>query len=64
MIVYVHDCKTILTEPLKSRSEHEMLQAMKKIHEHLKQQVLVLQIQILDNKCPAALNLFATNNIK
>ena len=53
MVAYNRDSNIILVEPMKSRAEHELLRAMTKIHEHLKNRGLYPQLQILGNKCPA-----------
>ena len=53
MVAYNRDSNIILVEPMKSRAEHELLRAMTKIHEHLKNRGLYLQLQILGNKYPA-----------
>ena len=55
MVVYDEDANAILAEALNSRSEHELVRAMTKIHEYLKQRGVNPEIQILDNECPALL---------
>jgi len=39
-IAYNQDSNEILAEPIKSRSQHELVRAMKDIHKYLKQQGL------------------------
>ena len=49
MVVYDQDANAILAEALTLRSDHEILRAMTKIHEYLKQRGPDPSMQILDN---------------
>jgi hypothetical protein len=63
MIQYKYDSNTILAEPLKSKSEGEMIRAYTKLHEYLSGRGFKLRLQKLDNECPAKLKrLFMTQN--
>ena len=53
MVAYDKDINAILAELMKSRAEHELLRAMTKNHEHLKNRGLHPQLQIIGNTCPA-----------
>ena len=55
MIVYDYDSNSILAEPLKSRSEHELVRAYTKLHTYLTDRGLRPVLQKLDNECPAGL---------
>jgi hypothetical protein len=58
MIFYDHDSSAILAEPLKSRSESELLRAFQKLHEHLTERGLHPTLHILDNECPKMLKAY------
>jgi hypothetical protein len=58
MIVYDYDSAAILAEPIKSRSEQEILRAYSKLHQYLMERSLKPQLQKLDNECSAALKQF------
>jgi hypothetical protein len=58
MAVYDYDSTAILAEPIKIRSEREILRAYSKLHQHLPDRGLKPQIQKLDNECSAALKQF------
>ena len=58
MIVYDYDSTAILAEPLKNRSEQEILRAYSKLHQHLTDRGLKPQLQKLDNECSNALKQF------
>jgi hypothetical protein len=62
MIVYDYDSNAILAEPLKSRSENELLRAYTKIHDELSSRGLKPVLQILDNECPSKLKRFMKVN--
>ena len=62
MILYDYDSNAILAKPLKSKSEGEMIRAYTKLHEYLPGRGLKLHLQKLDNKCPARLKRFMTQN--
>jgi hypothetical protein len=64
MIVYKYDSAAILAEPLKNRSERELLRAYAKLHQHLTDRALRPQLQKLDNECSTALKQFMrTKNV-
>jgi hypothetical protein len=58
MIVYDYDSTAILAEPLKNRTEGELVRAYSRIHDYLTARGLKPQLQKLDNECPAALKKF------
>jgi hypothetical protein len=59
MVVYDYDSTAIiLAEPIKNRSEHEILRAYSKLHQDLTDRGLKSQLQKLDNECSAALKQF------
>jgi hypothetical protein len=58
MAVYDYDSNHILAEPLKSRSEHELVRAYTKLHTKLTACGLRPLLQKLDNECPAGLKKF------
>jgi hypothetical protein len=62
MIVYDYDSAAILAEPLKKRSERELLRAYSKLHQHLTDRGLHPQLQKLDNECSTALKQFMRYN--
>jgi len=51
MILYDHHSSAILAEPLKSRSESELLRAFTKLRQHLTARGLCPALHILDNEC-------------
>jgi hypothetical protein len=55
MIVYDYHSTAILAEPLKNRSEGELVRAISRIHAYLTAHGLKPQLQKLENECPAAL---------
>jgi hypothetical protein len=62
MICYDYDSKTIITEPLKSRTELEILRAYTKIHHKLSVGGLKSKLQRLDNEAPGLLKKFMHDN--
>jgi hypothetical protein len=62
MVVYDYDSTAILAEPIKNRSERELLRACSKIHKHLTERGLKPQLQKLDNECSEALKTFMRSN--
>ena len=58
MIAYDQDSNAILAQPIKTRSEHELLKAMTAIHKYLKERGLHPKLQILDNECPTLVKQF------
>ena len=55
MVLYDHDSNAIIPEPIKSRSEAELVRAYSVLHSKLTNQGLRPKFQILDNECPAGL---------
>ena len=62
MIVYSYDSNAIITEPLSSRTENELLRAYTVIHTKLTERGLRPTLQRLDNEAPGKLKKFMTNN--
>jgi hypothetical protein len=62
MILYDYDSNAILAEPLKSKSEGEMIRAYSKLHEYLSDRGLKPRLQKLDNECPTGLKRFMKQN--
>jgi hypothetical protein len=62
MVVYDHDSAAILAEPIKNRTEGELLRAYSKLHQYLTDRGLKPQLQKLDNECSAALKQFMRQN--
>jgi hypothetical protein len=62
--VAVCDCdsRAILAEPIKNRSERELLRACSHIHQHLTDRRPKPQLQKLDNECSEALKQFMRKN--
>ena len=58
MVVYDYDSAAILAEPLKNRTEGELVRAYSRMHAYLTARGLKPQLQKLDNECPAALKNF------
>ena len=55
MVLYDHDSNAITPEPIKSRSEAELIQSYSVLHSKLTNRGLRPKFQMLDNKCPAGL---------
>ena len=53
-----YDNDAILEEPLTSRANKELLCAVTKLYEHLKERILQPQLHMLDNECSALINKF------
>ena len=65
VVLYSHDLNAILAEPIRSRSQHEIVKAQTKLHDLLTSKGFAPKVQILDNECPGALKQhFATRGIK
>ena len=58
MVLYDFDSNAILAEPMKNRSEREMVQVYTKMHTYLCRRGLKPRLQKLDNECPAGLKAF------
>jgi hypothetical protein len=61
MVFYDYDSSAILAEPLKSRSESELLRAFTKLHQTLADRGLQPALHILDNECPKGLKAYIRN---
>ena len=62
MIVYDFDSNAILAEPLKSRTEIELVRAYTHLHSYLTSRVLKPSLQRLDNEAPGLLKKFMHDN--
>jgi hypothetical protein len=62
MILYDYDSSAILAEPLKSKSESEMIRAYSKLHKYILDRGLEPRLQKLDNECPTGLKRFMKQN--
>jgi hypothetical protein len=62
MIVYSYDSNAIITEPLSSHTENELLRAYTSIHTKLTERGLKPTLQRLDNEASGKLKQFMTNN--
>jgi hypothetical protein len=60
MVVYSYDSNAILTEPMTSRTEAELLRAYTVLHAYLTEQGLKATLQRLDNEAPKRLKPFMT----
>ena len=58
MVLYDYDNNAIIPEPLKSRSEHEIIRTYTALHTKLTKRGLRTIFQNLDNECPAGLKTF------
>jgi hypothetical protein len=58
MVVYDYDSNSILTEPLKSRNENELVRAYSKIHALVVSRGLKPELNILNNEAPGKLKQF------
>jgi hypothetical protein len=61
MVVYDYDSAAILAEPIKNRTEGELLRAYSRMHQYLTDRGLKPQLQKLDNECSSALKTFMRN---
>ena len=55
MVFYDHDSNAIIPEPIKSRSEADLIRAYSVLHSKLTNRGLRPKFQMLDNECPAGL---------
>ena len=55
MVLYDHDSNGIIAEPIKLKSEHELICAHSDLHTCLSNRGITPHVQMLDNKCPAGL---------
>jgi hypothetical protein len=62
MVVYNYDSNAILTNPLTSRTEMELLRAYTKLHTFLTKRGLKPVLQKLNNKAPGKLQTFMRQN--
>jgi hypothetical protein len=58
IIVYDYDSAAILAEPIKNRTETELLRVCSKLHQYLADRGLKPRLQKLDNECSEALKQF------
>ena len=58
MVIYDHYSNAIIPEPIKSRSEAELIRAYSVLHSKLANWGLRPKFQILDNECPAGLKYY------
>ena len=64
MILYDHDSNAILAEPMKSRSDHDMIRAYEKLHSYLTTRGLKPKLQRLDHEAATKLkNLMRTKQV-
>ena len=61
MVAYVRDPNVIMAQPIKNRTEKELVNGYSTLYERLKQKGLTPLLQICDNECPAAFKNFLTN---
>ena len=62
IVVYDHNSKVILAEPLKSRSVEYLLAATAKMHIFLRERGVHPKIHIMDNECSSTLRSYLKNN--
>ena len=62
MVLYDYDSNAIITEPLKSRGEQELLRVYSTLHTHLSNRGITPQVQMLDNECPDGLKQVMQNS--
>ena len=62
MVLYDHDSNAIIPEPIKSRSEAELIRAYSVLHSKLTNRGLRPKFQMLDNECPAGLKDYMRRN--
>ena len=55
MVLYDHDINAIIAEPLKSRSEHELICAYTTLYTHLYNRGIAPQVQMLNSDCLSGL---------
>jgi hypothetical protein len=55
LVVYDYDTNNVLTEPMKSRGDQEMVRAYNKLIQELVDHGLKPRFQRFDNECPSAL---------
>ena len=55
MVLYDHGSNAIIPEPIKSRSEADLIRAYSVLHAKLTNRGLRPKFQMLDNECPAGL---------
>ena len=62
MVLFAHDINAILAEPMKNRSQEEIIRVTTKMYEYLTNRGFKSHVQILDNECPEALKKYFRNN--
>ena len=55
MVMYNNDSNTILAEPMKNRSQAEIIKTQAYLHNYLSNRGFKSQVQMLDNICPEKL---------
>ena len=58
MVLYDHDSNAIISKPIKSRSEAELIRAYSVLHSKLTNRGLCPKFQMLENECPAGLKYY------
>ena len=61
MVLYNYDSNAIIADPLKLRSEHELVHANSALHTYLSNRGLTPYVQMLNNECPAGLKTVMQN---
>ena len=62
MVLFSDDGNGILAQPVKNRSELELLNAIKELHNRIKRANLTIHFQIMDNECSKLLKTYLTDN--
>ena len=62
MVLYSDDANGILAQPVRNRSEMELINAIKLLHNRIKRVNLPLHFHIMDNECSASLKSYLTDN--
>ena len=58
MVLYDYDSNAILVEPIKNRTQNELLRAYKQLHQMLTKRGFQPRLQLLDNEAPKELKTF------
>ena len=58
MVLYDHGSNTILTKPMKSRSDHKLIRAYSALHSNMTERSLFPTFQMLDNELPESFKSF------
>ena len=62
MVLFSDDANTILAQPVKNRSELELVNAIKELHNRIKRANLAIHFQIMDNECSKLLKTYLADN--